>query len=147
MTAPGPELVAALPPRRVTFAVLASLYDVLPVERRLRIYVASVTWSARATRVESSPVAVGGALYRALHGAVVTLGTGYVEIAEDAARCRWCGCSQSFACAGGCAWVQVDRCSACRDLREEIPSQRLAPGAVTPAAAAALVAARRRGRR
>lgn len=153
MTVAGPELVAAPRPARVTFALLASLYDVLPVERRRTIYVAGVTWSARGPRVESSPVAIGSAVYRAVHGPVVSLAIRHVEIPEDATRCRWCGCVEMFACPGGCGWVQLGRCSECLLAREAVPSQRLAPGAMTPAAAAAAVALaelearKRRGRR
>ena len=46
--------------------------------------------------------------------------------AENAARreyarltgvqsCRICGCSDSWACDGGCSWAESDLCSACQD--------------------------------
>ncbi len=28
-------------------------------------------------------------------------------------RCRECGCTDKFACEGGCSWVAPDLCSAC----------------------------------
>lgn len=31
--------------------------------------------------------------------------------------CRVCGCTQTRACSNGCAWVEVDLCSTCHDLR------------------------------
>jgi hypothetical protein len=29
--------------------------------------------------------------------------------------CRVCGCTENHACPGGCYWVDVDLCSACRE--------------------------------
>lgn len=48
---------------------------------------------------------------------------------EDAARreyarlsgvqaCRACGCSDNWACDGGCEWVEPDLCSSCAETRE-----------------------------
>jgi len=36
--------------------------------------------------------------------------------AEEARRCRVCGCGNAAACDGGCEWVEQDLCSKC-DLR------------------------------
>lgn len=149
MTVDNAELVVAPRAQRVTFAVLALLYDALPPWRRLLLAVPGVAWSVRGPRVESSPVELGTATHRALHAAMASAGVGHVEIPEDATRCRWCGCVEMFACPGGCGWVQLGRCSECQLAREAVPSQRLTPGALTPAAsaAAALALAKRRGRR
>ena len=32
---------------------------------------------------------------------------------RDKTACRECGCTNEFACAGGCWWVEPDLCSAC----------------------------------
>lgn len=32
---------------------------------------------------------------------------------QKAAICRSCGCSDFFACEGGCSWVEPDLCSSC----------------------------------
>jgi hypothetical protein len=32
-----------------------------------------------------------------------------------ARSCRSCGCTDAFACPGGCSWVDQDLCSACDD--------------------------------
>jgi hypothetical protein len=37
---------------------------------------------------------------------------GYAE-ANFRRACRICGCTEFRACHGGCAWVEVDLCSAC----------------------------------
>lgn len=141
-TPPAPAPVA----RRVSVAFLRQLYDALPAPHRAALWVAGVTWSARSIRVESSLVAVGSEAHRALVAAVERHATRvFVEIPEDAQRCRWCGCVNTFACVGGCAWVQIDRCSACRDRRTPEPTHALAPGALTPGALDT-AATRRRGR-
>lgn len=30
-------------------------------------------------------------------------------------RCRQCGCTDNFACDGGCYWVEDNLCSACKE--------------------------------
>lgn len=36
--------------------------------------------------------------------------------AAGARSCRWCGCTDSYACPGGCSWAGSDRlCSACAE--------------------------------
>lgn len=132
--------------KRVTIAFLRLIYDALPEARRRAIFLPGVTWSARGIRVESSPVVVGSALHRDLARAVAKHATQvYIETPDDARRCVWCGCTDQFACAGSCSWVQADRCSACRDRREPEPTHQLAPGALTPGALDT-AATKRRGR-
>lgn len=31
----------------------------------------------------------------------------------DMPRCRVCGCTDDFACEGGCIWAEADLCSRC----------------------------------
>lgn len=40
---------------------------------------------------------------------------GHLGLARQLSRraCRVCGCTDARACAGGCAWVDEDTCSAC----------------------------------
>ncbi|MEY2161328.1 hypothetical protein [Rhodanobacter sp. FW106-PBR-LB-2-11] len=33
---------------------------------------------------------------------------------SQSGSCRVCGCTESFACPGGCSWVEPDLCSACQ---------------------------------
>ncbi|MFP5376918.1 MAG: hypothetical protein ACLGIO_09080 [Acidimicrobiia bacterium] len=35
--------------------------------------------------------------------------------------CRRCGCTDAYACADGCGWVDEDLCSACADAGPELP--------------------------
>ncbi len=35
------------------------------------------------------------------------------DAAKGSSRCRACGCTENFACVGGCYWVEVDLCSGC----------------------------------
>lgn len=35
---------------------------------------------------------------------------------EPARRCKRCGCTDNFGCAGGCTWVTEDLCSACSGI-------------------------------
>ena len=131
----------------VTVAFLRIVYDALPEARRRALFLPGVSWSARGIRVESSPVAVGSEAHRALVGAVAKFATRiYIETAEGARRCAWCGCTDDFACNGGCAWIQPDRCSACRDRRAPEPSHPLAPGALSPGALDTAASRRRRAR-
>lgn len=37
----------------------------------------------------------------------------------DVPACRVCGCTDDWACPGGCAWVTADLCSAC--IPDEAP--------------------------
>jgi hypothetical protein len=37
---------------------------------------------------------------------------------EWSQRCRVCGCSDFFACKGGCSWVEEDLCSRCLEQME-----------------------------
>lgn len=130
--------------RRVTIAFLTQIYEALSADRRRALFGPGVAWWARGPRVESSPVAVGGAVHRALVAAVERHATRiYVEVEEGARRCGWCGCTDLMRCVGGCSWILPERCSACRDRREPEPRHRLAPGAPTPAE---VEAAAKRGR-
>jgi hypothetical protein len=36
-------------------------------------------------------------------------------------QCRACGCTDDFACDGGCGWVEIDLCSACVPLAHASP--------------------------
>lgn len=36
----------------------------------------------------------------------------------DERRCRVCGCTDDWACEGGCSWVEEDLCSACVNKEE-----------------------------
>lgn len=39
-----------------------------------------------------------------------------VPVGPAVARaCRVCGCTENHACPGGCYWVDIDLCSACRE--------------------------------
>lgn len=43
------------------------------------------------------------------------LAVGYAEPLGRERTCRVCGCTAARACLGGCWWVSVDVCSACRE--------------------------------
>lgn len=118
---------------RASLAMLASLYDVLPLARRLALFSPggiALTWHIQGPRLESSLVVVDGPAHRALV-------TGperdtLVLIPELAARCHFCGCVDGFACVGGCAWLADGRCSACLMRREVLARVSLVPGARLP---------------
>lgn len=120
-------------PRRVTFAMLASIYDVIPKAARRELFWPAdlaLGWSLQEARVESTPVRVESATARALRAPMWR--AFLVEIPEAARRCPWCGCVESFACIGGCAWLPDGRCSACYGRSVVAAQLTLAPGASIP---------------
>lgn len=40
---------------------------------------------------------------------------------EKEQTCRVCGRTQNNACPGGCSWVEKDLCSACEEIRKQLP--------------------------
>ncbi len=43
---------------------------------------------------------------------------GHPEDVEDVRTCRGCGCTDDYACDGGCWWVADDLCSECAPAAE-----------------------------
>jgi hypothetical protein len=59
----------------------------------------AVLWRAAATDISTRrPIVVSGVIVRS---------------------CRVCGCTDEFACDGGCEWVEADLCSHC--VEEDLP--------------------------
>lgn len=126
---PPPERAFA----RVSLAMLAPIYDVLPKLQRSALWCPSgveLAWTLQGTRVESALVEVGSGVHNALRGNAWR--PMLVEIAEGAQRCAWCGCVEVFACVGGCAWLPDGRCSSCWGLRAPVARIPLTPGAALP---------------
>lgn len=127
---PGPAIASG---RRVTFAILASIYDVLPKAGRRELFRPALTpldWALQGDRVESAPVHVASASAVVLRAPMWR--AFLVEIPEAARRCPWCGCTEGFACLGGCAWLPDGRCSTCYGRGVVVPRIELAPGASIP---------------
>ena len=136
-TAPPFVPVSAPSPRgdtsRVTLALLATIYDVLPKRDRTELWHPAgveLAWTLQGARVESASLEVGAAVHRALRAAAWR--PWLVEIPEGARRCSWCGCVEAFACVGGCSWLPDGRCSSCWGVRAPVARIQLTPGAALP---------------
>jgi hypothetical protein len=120
-------------PQRATYAMLASLYDVLAPWRRVALFSPggiALTWRVQGPRIESGLFVVNGPAHRAL--AAGPERDRLVLIAESERRCGFCGCTENFACVGGCGWLPDGRCSSCLGLRVPLPCVGIAPGARLP---------------
>lgn len=126
---PGPVRATA----RVSLALLANIYDVLPKAQRGELWRPAgveLAWTLQGARVESGLLEVGSAPHAHLRAAAWR--PLLVEIAEGERRCPWCGCVEAFACVGGCWWLPDGRCSSCWGLRATTARVELTPGAALP---------------
>lgn len=118
---------------RVSLAMLATIYDVLPKLDRASLWRPAgveLAWTLQGARVESALVEVGSAMHNALRGKAWR--PMLLEIDEGARRCAFCGCVEAFVCVGGCAWLPDGRCSSCWGARAPVARIALTPGAALP---------------
>lgn len=103
----------------------AAAWEALPLMMQTRIGIAGcVLAHAEATKIHGMAVPAGAyatafaeavdalRVEALLHPAIFA--GGFPDLGPlGIGQCRECGCTQRFACEGGCRWVESDLCSAC----------------------------------